>query len=547
MKAQFATHEVKNQPPPLEDYNLYEADRALKEGVQREGADWAHETVSEFGQLMGKPEIIDLGFQANRYSPILKTHDRFGNRIDEVEFHPAYHELMKIAMSSQIHALPWNEPRRGANVARAALFYQLSQVEAGVLCPISMTYSVVPSLRHQPQVAAEWIPRSTATEYDPRFIPANQKKSATLGMAMTEKQGGSDVRANSTRAMPLNTPGEYELTGHKWFCSAPMCDAFLTLAYTDKGLSCFLVPRWLPDGTRNRIFIQRLKDKLGNRANASSEIEYSGAVAQLIGDEGRGVATIIDMVSHTRLDCVIGSASLMRQAVAQALHHTAHRAAFGKLLNQQPLMQNVLADLAIESEAATVSLLRLARAYDDGREEVEARAFSRLATAVLKYWICKRTAGLVHEALECHGGAGYVEESILPRLYREAPLSSIWEGSGNVICLDVLRALRREPESLTALLSEIELARGLSPHLDAFVAGLQADLRETASLELRARVITERLALALQASLLLRNSPAYVAEAFCASRLQGGGPTVYGTLPSDIAFARIIERAQPVA
>ncbi|MCI0490134.1 MAG: isovaleryl-CoA dehydrogenase [Blastocatellia bacterium] len=544
--ATTATHEVRNQPPPLERYNLFERDRALAEGLRREGADWAEEQVSEFGALMGTRHMIELGFQANRYTPVLRTHDQFGNRIDEVEYHPAYHELMKTAMQARLHCLPWSEPQQGVHVARAALMYLMCQIESGILCPISMTFASVPTLSHQPELAVEWGPRILSSQYDPRFVPAGQKTAALIGMAMTEKQGGSDVRANTTRAMPLGMGGEgreYELTGHKWFCSAPMCDAFLTLAQTDKGLSCFFVPRWLPDGTRNRFLIQRLKDKLGNRSNASSEIEYDRTWARMVGEEGRGVATIIDMVGHTRFDCAITSAALMRQAVSQAAHHAAHRFAFSHLLSEQPLMQNVLADLAIEAEAATVGMLRLARAYDEARQDTRAQAFARLATAVLKYWICKRTPGHVYEAMECLGGNGYVEESIMPRLYREAPVSSIWEGSGNVISLDVLRAMARSPEALPAFLYELTDSRGADRRLDKFIFDLHQELNDLTDLESRARTITEKMALALQGALLVRYSPPAIADAFCASRLERGAGAVYGTLPAGVDFKQIIERA----
>lgn len=548
VRTEVATHEVKNQPPPLHYYNLLKEDRALAEGLAREGARWAEERVSAFGELMGTPATIELGFQANRNPPILRTHDRYGNRIDEVEFHPAYHSLMRTAMKAELHSLPWNEPRPGAHVARAALMYLMTQVECGILCPISMTLASLPSLRHQPEIAREWESRIRSTQYDPRFIPPQRKYSATVGMAMTEKQGGSDVRANSTLARPRGEGGsgrEYELTGHKWFCSAPMCDAFLTLAQTERGLSCFLVPRWLPDGTRNRFFIQRLKDKLGNRSNASSEIEYNKAFAIMIGKEGRGVATIIEMVSHTRLDCLISSAGLMRQALAQASHHAAHRSAFGRLLIEQPLMQNVLTDLALESEAATLSMLRLARAYDESRDQEKARPFARIATAVLKYWVCKRTPGHIYEALECLGGGGYVEESIMARLYREAPLASIWEGSGNVICLDILRAMEREPETLELFFDELSHSRGADSRLDRFTKELRKDLSDISSLEVKARQIAGRMALALQAALVLQHSPSSVADAFCASRLEAVHGGVYGALPADTDFKAVIERASP--
>jgi putative acyl-CoA dehydrogenase len=426
----------------------------------------------------------------------------------------------------------------------------MGQVEAGHGCPISMTYSAVPALRVQPELAAEWEPRFTSTTYDPRMMPAPGKAGALCGMAMTEKQGGSDVRANTTRARAVagRGPGaEYELTGHKWFCSAPMCDAFLVLAQAEKGLSCFLLPRWRPDGTRNAFHLQRLKDKLGNRSNASSEVEFAGAWARMVGEEGRGVATIIEMVNHTRLDCVIGSAAGMRQAVAQATHHAAHRAAFGKRLADQPLMRNVLADLCVESEGATAAMMRLARAYDEGTADESQRRFARIATAVIKYWVCKRAPALVAEALECLGGNGYVEESMMPRLYREAPLNSIWEGSGNVICLDVLRAMAHGPEVVDALFEEIARARGADRRLDGFVAVLREDLSHFEDVEVRARRLVERLAVALQASLLVRHGDAAVADAFCASRLAADRGLAFGTLPPGVDFARIVERARPRA
>ncbi len=541
------THEVVNQPPPLEGYDMFSQDRALAAALDREGAGWARSQVAEVGALAGGV-ALGWGVQANASPPVLRTHDRFGNRIDEVEFHPAWHMLMEAAVTRGLHALPWRAPREGAHVARAALFFVLSQAEAGFGCPISMTYSAVPALRHQPDVAAEWEPRLTSLEYDPRMVPAAQKRGALSGMAMTEKQGGSDVRANTTRAIPVNgggPGGEYLVTGHKWFCSAPMCDMFLVLAKTDRGLSCFLLPRWTPDGVRNRFHLQRLKDKLGNRSNASSEVEFDGAWARMIGEEGRGVTTIIEMVNHTRLDCVIGSSSAMRHAVAQATHHAAHRAAFGRRLSEQPLMQNVLADLAVESEAATVAMMRLARAYDEGRQDQAQRTFARLATAVVKYWVCKRAPAVVGEALECLGGSGYVEESLLPRLYREAPLMSIWEGSGNVMCLDVLRAMGRSPEAVDAFFDEIALARGGDARLDRFVTDLRTELADFSNLEVRARRLVERLALAFQGSLLVRHAADAVADVFCGSRLTGDYGLALGTLPPGGDFASIAEAARP--
>src|SRR4051794_4342538 len=433
------THEVTNQPPPLVDYNVFEADRPLVEAVEREGADWAEERLRAIGGLAGSAEIRRGAVEANENPPRLKSHDRYGNRINEVEFHPAWHELLGLAVEHELHSLPWREPGPGAHVARAAAFLCMTEAEAGIGCPLSATYSAIPALRKQPELAAEWEPRILAPEYDGRDMPADGKPGVLVGMGMTEKQGGSDVRANTTTARPVNgggPGGEYAITGHKWFFSIPMSDVFLVLAQADAGISCFLFPRWTPDGERNRFRIQRLKDKLGNRSNASSEVEFDGAWARLVGEEGAGVRTIIEMVNHTRLDCALGSAAGMRAALTEALNHTAHRAAFGTTLRDQPLMRNVLADLCVESEAATIAALRLARAYDD-RDD----AFKRIATPVLKYWICKREAPFVGEALECHGGNGYIEESGMPRLYKQAMLNTIWEGAGNIQCLDVLRAL----------------------------------------------------------------------------------------------------------
>jgi putative acyl-CoA dehydrogenase len=545
LRPRHLTHEVLNQPPPLSGYNLFTEDRALSAALRRDGAAWSEERVRALGGI-ASGEPMTWGVQANTYPPVLRTHDRYGHRIDEVEYHPAWHLLMTLGIAHELHALPWRDPRPGAHVARAALFYIMGQVEAGFGCPISMTYSAVPALRAQPDVAAEWVPRLVSTEYDPRFRPAWEKHGAICGMAMTEKQGGSDVRANSTRARALGKGGpggEYEITGHKWFCSAPMSDVFLVLAHTERGLSCFLLPRWLPDGSKNRFAIQRLKDKLGNRSNASSEVEFDAAWARMVGEDGRGVPTIIEMVNHTRLDCVIGAAAGIRQAVAQATHHAAHRAAFGKRLVEQPLMQNVLADLCIESEAATITMMRLARAYDESARDPQHHALARLATAVCKYWVCKRAPVLVAEALECLGGSGYVEESLLPRLYREAPLNGIWEGSGNVICLDVLRAMGRAPESVAAFFDEVDGAD--EPALRASIADLRRELGDFADIETRARRLVEKMALVFQASLLVRHGHPAVAAAFCASRLARDAGLALGTLPRGLDFAHIIERARP--
>jgi putative acyl-CoA dehydrogenase len=539
--------EVLNQPPPLVDYNLFDADAPLREALEREGASWALDVVRDLGRIAGTEEAINWGFQANSNPPQLRTHDRFGNRIDEVEFHPAWHRLMEVAIGHGLHALPWREPREGAHAARAAGFYVWSQVEGGHGCPVSMTYAAIPALRTQPELAAEWEPLITTLEYDPGLRPHATKRGLLFGMAMTEKQGGSDVRSNTTRAIPTGAGGpgaEHLLTGHKWFCSAPMCDAFLVLAQAPGGLSCFLLPRVLSDGTRNRFHIQRLKDKLGNRSNASGEIELDDAIAWMIGEEGRGVRTIIDMVNHTRLDCIIGSASLMRQAVAQAIHHAAHRSAFGRLLTDQPAMVNVLADMAVESEATTVLMMRLAGALDRTGDEAESH-FRRVAIAVSKYWTCKRAETLVAEALECLGGNGYVEESIMPRLYREAPVNSIWEGSGNVNALDVIRAMDREPESVTAFVAELELARGSDKALDRSIDALKSELSKGPAAEAGARRLVERMAVALQGSLLVRHGDPAVAQAFSASRLGGDWGHSFGTLPQGLDLGSIVQRHRP--
>ncbi|HMF92343.1 MAG TPA: acyl-CoA dehydrogenase family protein, partial [Candidatus Angelobacter sp.] len=449
-----------NQVPTLTGYNLFLSDRTLAEAICREGAGWAEPQLAELGEFLGTEEVQRWGFDSNENLPVLHTHDRQGNRRDEVVFHPAWHNLLRTSIERRLHSLPWTEKRPGAHVARAAMLMLTVQNEAGHTCPVSMTFSCMASLRAEPDLAREWEPKIVAASYDSRFLPPSEKSGLLIGMAMTEKQGGSDVRANTTVAEPAGAAGEYLITGHKWFCSAPMCDAFLVLAQTPKGLTCFLLPRWKPDGAKNNFFIQRLKDKMGNRSNASSEAEFDRAWARRVGEEGRGVSTIIEMVNHTRLDCAVASAGLMRQALAQAVHHARHRKAFGKLLIDQPLMGNVLADLALESEAATLLAMRVARAFDARATDARERAFCRLATSVAKYWLCKRSPSHVNEALECLGGNGYVEESMMPRLYREAPLYSIWEGSGNVICLDILRALTREPEAADALLHEFKQVKG---------------------------------------------------------------------------------------
>ena len=544
--ASFATHEVLNQPPPLLDYNLFTSDRALGDAVRREGADWAIERLRGAGETYGRAETIDWGFQANRNPPVLQAFDRYGQRRDAVEFHPAWHSLMALAVAEGVHTAPWAEPTPGAHVARAALVYMQCQIEAGVQCPITMTYGVVPALRRQVEIAADWLPRLYSRRYDPRFRPAAEKTGALMGMGMTEKQGGSDLRSNSTRAEPVDGggPGKpYRLTGHKWFLSAPMCDAFLVLAQAPKGLSCFFLPRWTPDGRLNALRLLRLKDKLGNRANASSEVEFEGALGFLVGEEGRGIPIIIEMATYTRLDCAVASAGLMRQALAQAVHHAQSRTAFQRHLVDQPLMANVLADLALEAEAATALGLRMARAFDRQDDPAET-AFRRLVTPAAKYWVCKRAVAVAGEAMEVLGGNGYVEESIMPRLYREMPVNSIWEGSGNVMCLDVLRALTRTPEAGDALRAELAPARGGDARLDGFVAKLEAALAARPD-EAGARRLSEMMVLALQGALLVRFAPPAVADAFCASRLAGERGGAFGALPAGLDVHAIVERAAP--
>ncbi len=539
-----ATEQDTNQAPPYEGRNLYLSHRALQEAVAREGAEWARPRLEAWGARLGSAETLALAVRANRYGPELKTHDRFGNRIDEVVFDPAWHELMRLAMREGEHAGPWSESRSGAQVARAAAYLMHAEVENGTQCPLTMTYAGIPVLRRYaealPPLATTWLPRLLARDYDPRSAPIGDKTSALLGMGMTERQGGSDVRTNATRAV-RDADGTYRLTGNKWFFSAPMCDAHLVLAQAGHGLSCFFLPRFLDGGSRNAVRVQRLKDKLGNRSNASSEVDFDAAVAWPLGEEGRGVAVIIEMVRHTRLDCAIGSAGLIRAAVAQALHHAAHRRAFGKRLVEQPLMRNVLADLALESEAATTLALRLARAFDAGADTTDA-ALARLATPALKYWICKRAPTVVAEAMEVLGGNGYVEESVLPRLYREAPLNSIWEGSGNVMCLDVQRAAQREPAAVDALFAELARARGGDARLDRHVDALKAGFAGEAN-EADARRQAGNVALALAAAQLVRHAPAAVADAYCASRLGDSDAGGLGTLPARVDYPAIITRA----
>ncbi|MFC9790817.1 acyl-CoA dehydrogenase family protein [Rhodococcus sp. NPDC127528] len=542
----FRTHEVFNQAPPRVDVNEYTSNVPLIEGVARYDADWARQELTEVGALVGTESFQHDAELANTITPQFHSHDRYGNRIDEVEFHPAYHRIIGAAVAHGAHTAAWADPKPGANVARAASFMMFAQIEPGHSCPISMTHSVVPALAEfSPELSELWLPRLYSRGYDGRLAAPGEKPGVLFGMAMTEKQGGSDVRANTTRAVQ-NSDGTWSLTGHKWFCSAPMSDGFLILAQTGDGLSCFLVPRVLEDGTRNVFRIQRLKDKLGNKSNASSEIELDGTVGHLVGEPGRGVRTIIEMVSRTRLDCVYGSTAGMRQSVAEALWHVRHRAAFGATLIDQPAMTAVAADLALESEAATATALRLARAHDADADDTE-KAFRRLATAVAKYWICKRGPHHAYEALECLGGNGYTEAFPLARRYREQPVMAVWEGSGNVIALDVLRAMTREPESVAAFDAELAEARGASALFDAHQDRMRGALAELATLapaqaQLRARAVTASMALGLQASLLLRTAPTAVAEAFLAARLGPDRDLEYGSLPAGTDFAVILDR-----
>ncbi|MEV2245760.1 acyl-CoA dehydrogenase family protein [Streptomyces sp. NPDC049970] len=535
------THEVTNQPPPLTGHDAAD-DPVLIDGVRREGADWYLDDLHGLGRRAGSEEVQRWADEANRHEPVLRTHDRYGHRVDEVDFHPSYHSLMDVAIGEGLGGAPWADARPGAHVARAAGFMVWSGTEAGHGCPVSMTYAAVPALRNSPALAKVYEPLLTSRVYDAGLRTPATKRGLLAGMGMTEKQGGTDVRANTTVAAE-QPDGTWRLRGHKWFTSAPMNDLFLVLAQAPGGLSCFLVPRVLPDGGRNTFRIQRLKDKLGNRSNASGEPEFDDTVAWLVGDEGRGVRTIIEMVTMTRLDCVLGSAAGMRAALAQATHHARHRTVFGARLVEQPLMRNVLADLGLESEAATTLALRLAGATDRAqRGDAQERAFLRLATAIGKYWVCKRQPAAVAEALECLGGNGYDEASGMPRLYREAPLNGIWEGSGNVNALDMLRALAREPESLQAFRTEIEAAAGADGRLDAAWRELQGEFVLTEDAPLRARRVIERAALVLQGSLLVRHAPHAVADAFCASRLAGDRGLAFGTLPAGADFTALLER-----
>ncbi len=546
------THEISNQVPDLRDTNLYTRDLALGEAVQREGAAWHDCTLRSQGELLGSAEMSELADLANRHAPVLRTHDRTGHRIDVVDFHPAWHTLLEQLRHAGLHALPWMQPGDGAHAARAAAYYLHAQVEAGSLCPTTMTFAAIPVLQQEPALFEQLRSRLFSREHDARDLPIPHKRSILVGMGMTEKQGGSDVRSNASIAMPADPLNEgrghaYLLSGHKWFFSAPMSDAHLMLARTENGLSCFFVPRWLPDGTRNPILIQRLKDKLGNRSNSSSEVEFEEAMGIMVGEDGRGIPTIIEMANHTRLDCVIGSTALMRQALVQAIHHARHRSAFGRLLAEQPVMRSVLADLALESEAATILMLRVAHAFDAPDDALQ-RAWKRIVTPAAKFWICKRAVEFTGECMEVWGGNGYVESGPMARLYREAPVNSIWEGSGNVMCLDVLRAMSREVQGLSLLLLELDEAASTHPLLQPRVHALKQMLAAPEEeREAGARRLVQQLVLALQGMLMARHAPANSADAFLTSRADSDGGRVYGTLGSSTLAAQeaILRRAWP--
>ncbi|WP_037143852.1 acyl-CoA dehydrogenase family protein [Rhodococcoides fascians] len=536
-----ATHTVFNQVPDLLPYDTSD-DASLLAGLRREGGGWAEDEVRQLGARAGSVEAQEWGRLANENPPVLHTHDRYGNRVDEVEFHPHWHDLMNVAIENGLHATPWQDALPGAHVARAAKFYAWGQADAGHMCPISMTYAAVPALRHNPDLAKTYEPLLASTHYDFGLRIPTDKRGLTAGMSMTEKQGGSDVRSGTTTATP-SADGTYTIVGHKWFTSAPMSDMFLTLAQAPGGLSCFLLPRVLPDGSLNRIQVQRLKDKLGNKSNASGELEYLGATGWLVGDEGRGVKTIIEMVNMTRLDCVIGSAAGMRNAAVRAVHHARHRSAFGAALIEQPLMRNVLSDLIVESEAATAAMIRLAGATDrSARGDTQETELRRITLAITKYWVCKRAPSHAAEALECLGGNGYVEESGMPRLFRESPLMSIWEGSGNVAALDSLRALAKQPDVVEAYFTEVTSAAGADSRLDDAIARVGKELADTTDMEYRARRVVELMALVFQGSLLVRHGDPAVADAFCASRLGEDWGGAFGTLPTGLDTAAIVAR-----
>ncbi len=540
----YSTHEVLNQPPALADYDVYSSDGILRSVTNTFGADWANKRLREAGRIVGSAHVQELARQANRHLPELRTHDRFGNRVDRIDFHPAWHELMTLAIGQETHALCWTESRPGAQVARAVLSYMWNQGENGICCPIGMTYSAIPVLRRDPERWAEWGKLVTSSQYDRKQTRPADKTGATVGMAMTEKQGGSDLRQTQTHASP-NGDSTWSLVGHKWFFSVPQSDVFLTLAQTESGVSCFVVPGWLPDGSRNRLQIQRLKDKCGNKSNASSEVEFRGAIGHLIGEPGHGIRTGIEMNHYTRLDFAVGSAGLMRQALSQAAHHVAHRRAFQRALIDQPIMANVIADMALEVEAATWLAFRFVAALDREKENEAERLLSRIGAPIAKYWICKRAPAIVAESVECHGGNGFIEDHLLARLYREAPLNGIWEGTGNVICLDVVRSMARDPNCIPALFDELNLAKGADRTFDARVAALQQELPDIRKHEGQARRMVERLALLMSASLLLRYAPSEVADAFIVTRLAGDWSGQFGDLPPKLDAGRIARRAVP--
>lgn len=537
----WQTHTVTNQAPPLGGYNLYLADPALREALRHHGGGWAEPQLVAQGAELGTAESFDQGRLANTHPPELKAFDARGFRRDQIEFHPVWHALMAGIARRGLHSGPWARPQAGAHVARAAGFVLQTQVEAGSMCPTTMTYGAIPAMSRDPHLASDWLPTLLRAEYDPRDLPFAQKQGGLIGMGMTEKQGGSDLRSNTTRAGP-DGAGGYRLTGHKWFFSAPQCDAHLVLAQARGGLSCFFVPRWAPDGSKNAVLIQRLKNKLGNRSNASAEVEFQGAWGSLLGEEGRGVPTILEMGTYTRLDCALGTTGLMRQALSQAVHYARHRQAFGAALIDQPLMRNVLADMALEVEAAIALALRLARTFDAQQDEAQA-LLRRLLTPAGKYWVCKRGPELAAEAMEVLGGNGYVEDDVQARIFREMPVNSIWEGSGNVMCLDVLRALAKYPRSVDALAAELSPAQGRNAEFDRHVRGLQQALRAPDAAQSAARRITQDIVLAVQAALLLQHGPASVAEAFCVSRLGGEWGCTFGTLPSGADFDTLLGRA----
>ncbi|MFZ3191679.1 MAG: acyl-CoA dehydrogenase family protein [Moraxellaceae bacterium] len=542
------THEVFNQTPALVDYNAFEGDTALKQALRREGAAWAEPQLLAYGARTGSQQVIEWGNQANEFKPQFYSHDRFGNRVDLVKYHEGYHQLMALGLESGCHALAWTQPKTGAHVARAAMGLLQSQVDAGHGCPLTMTFAAVPAIQTTASLAAEWLPKILAHGYDPRNVPHMEKQAVTIGMGMTEKQGGSDVRANTTQAYALGAEGEgqtYELIGHKWFTSAPMCDAFLMLAQSNAGLSCFLVPRWRPDGSKNPIQVQRLKNKMGNISNASSEIELRGAFGWMLGAEGRGVATIIEMVGMTRFDCMVGSTASMRQATAQAIHHAAHRSAFGQRLIAQPAMQNVLADLQLEFEGALALTMRMARALDKPDDEQE-KLLLRLGLPAGKYWITKRNPNHAYEAMECIGGNGVMDDFIMARLYRDAPINAIWEGSGNVQALDMLRAIAKTPAALQVWFDELAKTSGQHALLDQAVRQLKTEFKDLDQMQYRARHIVEHMALTLQASLLIEAGQHVVSDGFIQSRLGGHAERNYGTLPRGIDCVTLIDRGNPL-